>query len=141
MSKFIEITRKRQAIHREDFLVKGIGKRSMQAVICVDANTSKPASDFLSEFELYWLIVKAAEFVQKKHNWKVFVIKLPYLSDRPHSAKVFVRNASGVEYCLGDLGTFVECDHFTNDNYLCPKYFFIPKYTGAKEPWQKKRLK
>lgn len=137
----IKVTRKRQACMREDFLVRGIGKRAIHVVLPFDAMMTKPVSEILSEYELFWLIVETAQFVAKNYSWKCFTIKLPYLSYSIDNCFVYVRNCTRFEKGITDIKTLVDTEHFLNDNHFCPKYHHIPEYKGSKEPWQKKRLK
>lgn len=136
----IEVTRKRQAATHEDFLVRGVGKRAIHVVIPFDYNSSKPVSELLSEFELYWLIVDMTKHINKQYHWKCFTIKTYWLSSGVRNAAVSATNCAGFTTPKNKIiGQLIDIDHFTNDAYLCPKYFYIKKYIGGKEPWQKRK--
>lgn len=127
-NKMIKVTRQRQACMREDFLVRGIGKRAIHVVIPFDATLTKPVSEILSEFELYWLIVGTAQSINKKYGWKHVIINLPYISSTIASCVIYVSNPARYKKALCSVGQMIDLQHFTNDNYLCPKNFFIPEY-------------
>lgn len=131
----ITITRKRSVCMREKFLVTGIGKRSVQVVLPYDLKTKSPMSDLLSEFELYWLLVETTKHVVSTYNWKVYNIKVPYIGyDRVspdiYDAIIYVMNSSRHTAAFEKFSKVVENEHFLNDEYYCPKGFYIDHKTN-----------
>lgn len=124
----IEITRKRQACMREDFIVRSVGRRTVHVVIPFDATLTKPVSEILSEYELYWLIVGVVKHTVKSYGWKHVIINLPYISSNVSGCNIYISNPARFKKVLCSVGKMIDLQHFTNDNYLCPKHFFIPEY-------------
>ncbi len=103
---------------REDFLVRfGDKRRAVHVVLPYNANGC-PYSDILSEFELFWLLCFVADAASKLH-WKTCSI------DIYGSNAVTVRNCAGHVVQIGYFDEIVEVDHFLNDQYYCPKGFYI----------------
>ena len=124
MSKNIQVTKCQPRATREDFLVRGIGKRAIRVIVMNRCDDMELMSKILSEYELYWLLVATAEKANKR-GWKVVTVKI-YFHNYPAShANVYLSNCSGFEFPIGRLGTIVEIEHFLNDPYYVPKGFYI----------------
>jgi hypothetical protein len=120
----ISISRGRQAVAREDFIVRGYGKRSVRIVLLANYNTLENTSKKLSEFELTYLLVAIAEKISKL-GWKTGVVDISFGFGAARHGSVRMRNPAGHSVILGPVGRLVEIDHFLNDNYYTPKGFWI----------------
>jgi hypothetical protein len=118
------ISRGRQAMAREDFIVRGFGKRAVRVVLMANYNTLENTSKKLSEFELTYLLIAIAEQISKR-GWKTGVVDISFGFSAAQHGSVRMRNPAGHSVILGPVGRLVEIDHFLNDNYYTPKGFWI----------------
>jgi len=114
------VTRARTNCLHFDYLVRGVGNRA----ILVDISSAMLDVPKMSEFEIYGLVVFAAKEAKKK-GWKIICVDL-------RTYGVYARNASRSEpFCLGDLKSITEPEHFLNDDYYSPPGFWIKPSTGC----------
>jgi hypothetical protein len=120
----ISISRCRQAVAREDFIVHGYGKRAVRVVLMADYNNLENTSKKLSEFELTHLLVAVGKEINKR-GWKTGVVNISFGNGGVRHAQVRMKNPAGHLVRLGPIGGLVETSHWLNDSYLTPKGFWI----------------
>jgi hypothetical protein len=116
-TKNVSITKCRPRAVRNDWLVRGVGKRAIHI-----AQEGERAD--LSEYEAFWLLWAVAEAANKR-GWKNvwFVVNSWTLAVSIHNCHEQARYGpkQRKQYILGSLFALTEQDHFLNDDYLTPK--------------------
>lgn len=99
------------------FVVRRNNKRAIRVF-----NTFKGIGEQNSEFELYWLIIAAANIAHKR-GWKTCHIA----NCGSYSNRVSIENNAGHRIFMGDYETIIEKEHFLNDVYFSPDGFWIKR--------------
>lgn len=121
VEKTICISRKRQAVMREDYLISGIGKRAIHLAMLFAGDSSKPFSSLLSEHQLHCLLIEAAK-AASKNGWKIaWVVRQYGGTPNCEDWNISICNISRHEVQLGTLGGIIEKHHFLNQHYLAQK--------------------
>ena len=114
----IEITRRQARAFRDVYLVRGVDIRAIEIII-PSMSDGTHYSNTLTEFEMYWLLVKCAKYA-KIRRWKYISI---LINDWNNS--ITIKNCAGHKVYLGRLGDVIHKDHCLNDEYYFPKNFWI----------------
>jgi hypothetical protein len=121
VEKTISISRKRQSVMREDYLISGVGRRAVHLAMLFAGDSSKPISSLLSEHQLHCLLIEAAKAACKK-GWKmVWVVRQYGGTPNCEDWNISICNISRHEVQLGKLGGIIEKHCFLNQHHLTPK--------------------
>lgn len=121
VEKTICISRKRQAVMREDYLISGVGKRAIHLAMLFAGDSSRPISSLLSEHQLHCLLIEAAK-AASKNGWKIaWVVRQYGGTPNCEDWNISICNISRHEVQLGTLGGIIEKHHFLNQHYLAQK--------------------
>lgn len=108
--KEIQISRgRRRAMAREDFIVRGYGKRAVRIVLLANYHTLENTSKLLSKDELTSVLTKIAKEISKR-GWKTCLVNISFFGEPAKHARVYVKNPSRCEIALGEIGSLIECD-------------------------------
>lgn len=120
VDKTISISRKPQAVMREDYLISGVGRRAVHLAMLFAGDSSKPISSLLSEHQLHCLLIEAAKVASKK-GWKmVWVVRQYGGTPNYEDWNISICNISRHEVQLGKLGGIIEKHCFLNQHHIAP---------------------
>ena len=111
--RLLTISRGRQAAVREDFIIRGFGKRAVRVVLMANYNTLELTSKKMTDVELNHLLFVLAEIISKR-GWKTGVVDISFLNGPLKTVQVNLVNPAGYLIRLGDFGNLVQIPSLFN---------------------------